>query len=429
MPHTFLRSLHRFQSTVCVASLSWLVIANSVGLLLSALLLYPELNNSLAPFTYGRWVTLHLDFQLYGWCALPLLGILCNWYLPISKTGFALLLLIFLLWSVALISGGYLWIHGETSGKLFLEWSGKLRLFFPEMLGVVWFLLAVGFIIRNKTNPVSKRHVTLLKIKFLLLLLVVPFIFWYATDRAVFPPINPESSGSTGTSLLASTLLIVALLLLIPPTFVTFHVPSIRTYIVSIGLLGFHFASLELLSRGNVDNRHASQFWGLASCLLWIPILYWYYTRFSWPKVAVPWLKCFGIWGSLLALNGVTMFVPGILERVKFTDMLVAHSHLAMAGMITSFNMLVLILMAPGSRLTHYLNQPRTRMVWNIGLLIMLSGLLFLGALEVAHPSYLYRSHPLIRAASALRFLGGCSMFLASAIWLCHALRPTAEHA
>ncbi len=428
MPHTFLRSLHRLQRTVCIASLSWLVVANAIGLLLSALLLYPELNNVLVPFTYGRWVTLHLDFQLYGWCALPLLGILCNWYLPFSKKGYALLQLIFLLWSVVLASAGYQWLHGETSGKLFLEWSGKLRVLFPETLLAIWLLLTLGFFIRSKEHPISKRHVMLFKIKFLLLLLVVPLTFWYATDRDVFPPINPQSSGATGTSLLASTLLIVAILLLIPPTFVRFRVPSIGTYFISFGLLLCHLTSLEFLDHGNIDSRHAEQFWGLASCLLWIPILYWYYSRFAWPKVAAPWLKWFGIWGSVLAVNGVTMFVPEILDRVKFTDMLVAHSHLAMAGMITAFNMVVLILLAPGSRLAQQLNESRSRKVWNIGLLVMLSGLIALGALEVAHPSYLYRSHPLIRAASSFRFVGGCMMLIASAAWWWRAFGPNEEH-
>lgn len=63
-------------------SLGWLVAANLVGLLLAVFLLWPGLNDLLAPLTYGRWVPLHLDWQLYGWCSLPLVGVLFHYYLP-----------------------------------------------------------------------------------------------------------------------------------------------------------------------------------------------------------------------------------------------------------------------------------------------------------------------------------------------------------
>lgn len=45
-------------------ALAWLAAANAVGVLLAALLLWPQLNRALAPFTYGRWMPLHLDWQL-----------------------------------------------------------------------------------------------------------------------------------------------------------------------------------------------------------------------------------------------------------------------------------------------------------------------------------------------------------------------------
>jgi cytochrome c oxidase cbb3-type subunit 1 len=30
----------------------------------------------MSPFTYGRWMPVHLNGQLYGWCSVPLLGLL-----------------------------------------------------------------------------------------------------------------------------------------------------------------------------------------------------------------------------------------------------------------------------------------------------------------------------------------------------------------
>ena len=53
-------------------SLLWLVIANSVGVLIAILLLFPGLNKFLGEWTYGRWVMVHMNLELYGWTALPL---------------------------------------------------------------------------------------------------------------------------------------------------------------------------------------------------------------------------------------------------------------------------------------------------------------------------------------------------------------------
>src|SRR3954462_8103478 len=62
------------QTWVAAHSLAWLVAANMVGVLLAAMVLWPGINEWIAPLTYGRWIPLHLDWQLYGWCALPLVG-------------------------------------------------------------------------------------------------------------------------------------------------------------------------------------------------------------------------------------------------------------------------------------------------------------------------------------------------------------------
>ncbi len=72
----------RVATAVCRHNLGWLVAANLVGLLLAVLLLWPGLNDLLAPLTYGRWVPLHLDWQLYDWCSLPLVGVRFHYYLP-----------------------------------------------------------------------------------------------------------------------------------------------------------------------------------------------------------------------------------------------------------------------------------------------------------------------------------------------------------
>ena len=61
--------------------LTWLVVGCSVGLLLATLLLVPRLGELLSPLTYGRWMPVHLNLLLYGWCALPLVALLFRIYL------------------------------------------------------------------------------------------------------------------------------------------------------------------------------------------------------------------------------------------------------------------------------------------------------------------------------------------------------------
>ena len=53
-------------------ALGWLLFGNLAGLWLSVLLLWPELGAG--EWTYGRWVPVHLNVQLYGWTSLPLVA-------------------------------------------------------------------------------------------------------------------------------------------------------------------------------------------------------------------------------------------------------------------------------------------------------------------------------------------------------------------
>src|SRR5690606_34891873 len=106
-------------------ALGWLVAANAVGLWLALLLVWPDAGRALGPLTYGRWAPLHLNWQLYGWCALPLVGALLRFHAPPSGrrdarwAGMALAA-----WTFALLAGGLSWLGGVVSGKLFLDWHG-----------------------------------------------------------------------------------------------------------------------------------------------------------------------------------------------------------------------------------------------------------------------------------------------------------------
>ena len=71
----------RYARIVALHSIGWWVAANLVGLWLATTLLFPSLGNALAPLTWGRWTPLHMTWHLYGWCALPVIGVLFFWIL------------------------------------------------------------------------------------------------------------------------------------------------------------------------------------------------------------------------------------------------------------------------------------------------------------------------------------------------------------
>ena len=152
---------------------------------------------------------------------------------------------------------------------------------------------------------------------------------------------NPDTGGPTGASLLESTLGIIAILLVLP-------------YAVGRRATGGYFGGLALawwtmgiclslaLGRGNDTHHRPDQVLGLGSLLPWVFLLPAYYSSFAWPAQTTRWRwACFAWWGLLLVSAWVT-FLPGLLDRLKFTDALVGHSHLAMAGFVSSLNILLL---------------------------------------------------------------------------------------
>ena len=89
----------------------------------------------------------------------------------------------------------------------------------------------------------------------------------------------------------------------------------------------------------------------------------------------------FGWWG-LLVVSGLLMYLPGVLDRLKFTQGLVAHSHLAMAGFTTSFCALLLVL------LTGRRSAVRCSVgVWHVAALVMIVALAVMGWREGDGPS------------------------------------------
>src|SRR3569833_2011811 len=140
-------------------ALAWLVGGIAMGVMIAVLLLLPQLNLWLGEWTYGRWMMVHMNTALFGWCSLPMLallfkvygadrGSLASWCRPVVW-----------LWSAALLVGSYSWLQGHSSGKLFLDWSGYARVFFPLTLLGLWILLAAGFAASRKSGNDSRAAI------------------------------------------------------------------------------------------------------------------------------------------------------------------------------------------------------------------------------------------------------------------------------
>ena len=401
-----------FAGLVAVHSLGWLVAANLVGVWLGISLLWPAVGNLLAPLTYGRWSPLHLDWQLYGWCSLPVVGALLAWcfdpaYPHVRRHAQVALAS----WSAALALGGVAWLGGTVSGKLFLDWHGWARPLLPLAMHILWALLAVHSWWRWGRLNAAERAA---RFVVLALLLMVPSVLFWSMSRGVYPSVNPDSGGSTGASLLGSTLGVVTIFML-APGFLGI-VARARTRIFA-GALAASWIVFAAIDRGHVSHHAITAILALATLLAWIPLLPLYWSRFAWPDAARPWLRAAVAWWALLVLTGWITFLPGISEALKFTHALVGHAHLAMAGLLTSVNAVIVIV------LTRRATPRSVFWLWQTGCVVYVISMFALGWAETDRLAELFRSEPWTQALLAVRLGGGIAMTAASAGWLADFLR------
>lgn len=383
-------------------ALGWLVAANATGLWLAALLLWPGLNDLTAPLTYGRWVPLHLDWQLYGWCALPLVGVLFRFYFndgPGAQRAGRIGLWI---WTHALAYAGFTWLAGNASGKLFLNFAGSARVVWSTALLMLWGLLA--------WHGEKKGETAALKQGLLLLLLAVPFLLYAAADPGLYPAVNPDSGGATGTSLLGSTLALVALFGVLPRLLRLDKIREDKIYWPAFALSAAFYAGMR---HTHASHHEPGQVAGLALLLGWIPLVVGYARSFRWADHSRPWLAAAFGWWLALVVTGFLTFLPGLSERLKFTNALVAHSHLAMAGLVTGVHGAILLNL-PGNW------RPRTWSfrLWQAGCAVHCAVLFWLGWQESGDPTLLWVRGGPADWCYGLRLAAGAAMFVASIQWL-----------
>ncbi len=404
-------------------ALGWLLVANLIGVWLAALLLFPSLGGLLAPWSYGRWMPVHLNLQLYGWLSLPLVAWLLRLYraegpaqAPWARAGLAL-------WSLALGVGAWSWLGGGASGKLFLDWTGFARVFFPAVIAYLWGVLLWSFARTRRQEP---RAVLLTKAAGLLVLALVPIAIYMAADPSIYPPVNPDSGGPTGASQLESVLVIVLILFVLPYGLAERAPKSAHRLTAAWCVFATETLLCLGLGRADVSHHRPTQWISLGSLLLWVPLVPAYYSTFRWSPETRAWRWAAFAWWAALVPTGWCLFLPGVLDRFKFTDGLVAHSLLAMAGFTT--NLLLLLLAVLLGRDADALASRWAFVTWQLCAVLYVAVMLYAGSIEGVHPGFTMTPGPLRTGLYTTRLLLGTGMMLASANWFLRLLGRVRAH-
>jgi len=393
-------------STAVKHALGWLVLGNAVGLWLSLLLLKPEWQ--LTEWTYGRWVPVHLNVQLYGWTSLPLVAWLFSMYeVNRSKVARWATAAVWA-WTAALAMGALHWLGGETGGKIFLDWNDGALWGFMVALVMLWWLLAMSWKERASGWSKLKGKVSLAGLGGLAL---VPAAILLTASPSTYPPVDPLTGGPTGSSLLGSSLVVVGLMLLLPrvASISGQSKPRWGTW-AYFGFCWIYFGIAEAIGGSHFD-------WWQNLSLLLMPPWAWLLVRdwrgVAWPAGSRVWRFAVLGWWGLLVLTGYLMYFPWILDRIKFTQGLVAHSHLAMAGFTTSFCALLAVILTGRP-----LGGSWTVAIWHLAVLVMIFTLAMMAWREGAEPSWMLMKPAWRELGLAVRAGCGAAMLAVSAAWL-----------
>ena len=394
----------------------WLVIGNAIGVMLALLLLVPSLNAVLGEWTYGRWMMVHINILLYGWCSLPMVGWLFRIYGADRGPAAAWCRPVLWAWSASLLLGSLTWLAGHSSGKLFLDWSGYARFAFPAAMLALWLLLAGALVLAWNSGRDKPWSTHAVKIIGLAILLAVPFAIYAASSPGLYPAINPSTGGPTGESQLESSLGVVAILLIVP--FGVARRKPGRNWPLTISAIVFAAEAQLCLSmnRGDISHHLPSQYLSLASLLAWLPLAPAYYATFQWHDDTRAWRTALLWWWGFLVVSGWVMFLPGVLDHFKFTDGLVGHSLLAVAGFLTALLAVVLVQLLGDDG--WILTRRWSFHMWNWSVLAYVVVMLIAGWIEGKDPAFTVVPGPARNILYSLRIITGILMLISSAEWL-----------
>jgi cytochrome c oxidase cbb3-type subunit 1 len=154
----------------------------------------------------------------------------------------------------------------------------------------------------------------------------------------------------------------------------------------------------------------------IGAMLMLLPWAWWIprdWAGFAWPEGAAVWRGAMLIWWGVLVVSGLLMYQPGVLDHLKFTQGLVAHTHLAMAGFTTSFCALLLVLIT-GRRI----GGTWSVALWHVAALGMIITLALMGWKEGDGPSWMLALPAWREWGLAVRAACGGLMLCVSVVWL-----------
>jgi cytochrome c oxidase cbb3-type subunit 1 len=297
----------------------------------------------------------------------------------------------------------------------------------------LWLLLAASFVYEWKNAANSTLAARGAKLLGLVLLLIVPIVMYIASSPGFYPAINPDTGGPTGASQLESSLIIVAILLMLPFGLTRRKAAHSRIIAIAWAIMAAEFLLCFALGRADISHHRPAQYLSLGSLLIWVPLTPAYYAAFEWHANTRRWRIAFLAWWSALVLTGWVLFLPGILDHFKFTDGLVGHSLLAMAGFTSSLLIFVLVqLLGEGGWI---FNRTRSFYGWNIAVLAYVVLMSAAGWREGFDPTFTIVPGMARNAIYILRLVVGLVMLASSLDWLIDAttllrepaLVPTAQ--
>lgn len=389
---------------------AWLCLANVVGVLLALFLCIPQAGIFFGELTYGRWVPVHLNWQLYGWTSLPLIAWLFSVYeMDRTPRASAWARAAVALWSLALVAVAASCLTGRTSGKIFLDWKGLSLGVFLFAQVVLWISLQRAFRAnRSRWRGGAYRW----RLLVLAGLLVVPVSLWFASSPRTYPPIDPSTGGPTGASLLGSTLIVVAMMLLLPRTLRLSGEAKHGCWLPC--LWAVEFLLFLLLEWRGGTHREWEQIGGLALLIPWVLLIPRWWRCFAWPEGTVFWLRAVLCWWAALVVTGWLEFLPGVLDRMKFSNGLVAHSHLAMAGFTSSYVLLLAVVLGGNPWAVHL---RRGASWWHAAVGVYVVAMLLCGWWEGAQYSWMTEMPLWRQALYGMRLLSGIAMAWVSWRW------------
>jgi cytochrome c oxidase cbb3-type subunit 1 len=215
---------------------------------------------------------------------------------------------------------------------------------------------------------------------------------------------------------------VILLLLIAPPSLGMIQEKGRRIIFLCWATLVLDLALFALCDKGNSSHRPWQQAALLGALLVWIPLLPLYFRAFRFPDGRTEFQTAALGWFCLLTITGWISFLPKVLDSWKFTNALVAHSHLAMAGFVSCFN--IFLLNSLRGETSPVIFRRTTFRAWNVATLLYVILMWIAGTLEAMDPAFTILPNAGRTFLYSARALCGVIMLICAAVWWRTSLAP-----